>query len=266
MSTFLDTAKAAVALAVKTSLKYYKGDIRVETKPDRSPVTQADKESELAIIALLTERYPSHAILGEEGGAHEKQSEHRWIIDPVDGTRGFARGGTFWGPLVALEHKGEVVVGAMAMPALGEMYYAEKGGGTWHVSIDKAGRALSEAKRMHVSSIAAWEDATLSLGELQRLLGGPKKDVVAALASTAANARCFGDLAACAMLFCGRAEAWIEGGVQIWDLAALKILVEEAGGRFTDLDGKPTHTSGHALATNGKFHDVILAQLKRTQT
>lgn len=258
----LETAKDCVALAVRCSLKYFRGDIRVETKPDRSPVTQADKESEQAIVQLLTGRYPEHAILGEEGGAHEKPSDHRWIIDPVDGTRGFSRGGTFWGPLVALEVKGEIVVGAMALPALGEMYYAEKGGGTWHVAIDREGRVVSEPKRLHVSAISVWEDATLSLGELQRLMGGPKKDAVAKLAATAANARCFGDLAACSMLFAGRAEAWIEGGVQIWDLAPLKILVEEAGGRFTDLDGLPTHTSGHALATNGKFHDQILQALR----
>jgi histidinol-phosphatase len=260
----LDTAKECVALAVRCSLKYFRGDVRVETKPDRSPVTQADKESELAIVELLSKRFPDHAILGEEGGAHEKKSDYRWIIDPVDGTRGFARGGTFWGPLIALEHKGEIVTGAMALPALGELYFAENGGGTWQQAIDRDGKTQGEPKRVSVSAVSAWEDATLSLGELQRLMGGPKKDAVAKLAATAANARCFGDLAACAMLFCGRAEAWIEGGVQIWDLAPLKILVEEAGGRFTDLDGKPTHTSGHALATNGKFHDAILQALRST--
>jgi histidinol-phosphatase len=259
----LDTAKDCVALAVGCSLKYFRGDVRVETKPDRSPVTQADKESELAIVDLLTKRHPDHAILGEEGGAHEKPSDYRWIIDPVDGTRGFSRGGTFWGPLIALEHKGEVVVGAMALPALGELYFAEKGQGAFFQAIDRQGKPTSEPKRQRVSSVAAWEDATLSLGELQRLMAGPKKDAVAKLAAGAANARCFGDLAACAMLFCGRAEAWIEGGVQIWDLAPLKILVEEAGGTFTDLDGKPTHTSGHALATNGKFHAQILEALRK---
>lgn len=258
----LDTAKECVAFAVRTSLKYYKGDIRVETKPDRSPVTQADKESELGIVELLQKRFPEHSVLGEEGGAKGSGSDFRWIIDPVDGTRGFSRGGTFWGPLIALEHKGEIVTGAMALPALGEMYFATKGQGSWQQAIDREGKALGEPKRVQVSAISAWEDATLSLGELQRLMAGPKKDAVAKLAATAANARCFGDLAACSMLFCGRAEAWIEGGVQIWDLAPLKILVEEAGGRFTDLDGKPTHTSGHALATNGKFHDAILKALR----
>ena len=262
MTAYLDTAKDAVALAVQHSLKYFQNDVRVETKPDRSPVTQADKESEAAIVALLETRFKDHAILGEESGAHDKPSDYRWIIDPLDGTRGFSRGGTFWGPLIALEHKGEVIVGAMALPALGEMYFAEKGQGAWQVAIDKQGRATGEPKRVQVSAISDWADATLSLGELQRLSVGPRKDAINNLAGTAANARCFGDLAACAMLFCGRAEAWIEGGVQIWDLAALKILVEEAGGRFTDHDGKPTHTSGHALATNGKHHDRILALLK----
>ncbi len=263
MSDYIDTATQAVGLAVRCSLKHFRRGVRVETKPDRSPVTAADKESEAAIVAWLNQRHPDHAILGEESGAHAGKNDHmRWIIDPLDGTRGFSRGGTFWGPLVALEEDGRVICGAMALPALGEMYYAERGGGCFFVRVDAEGRSVGAPERVSVSRVRDWREATLSLGELQRILGGPRKDAVSAVAGRAAQARCYGDLAACAMLFCGRAEAWIETGVQIWDLAALKILVEEAGGKFTDLDGNDTHTSGHALATNGHFHDEILAALR----
>jgi len=263
MLDYIDTAKRAVALAVHCSMKHFRHGVRVETKPDRSPVTAADKESEAAIVALLTERHPDHAILGEESGAHAgKSARMRWIIDPLDGTRGFSRGGSFWGPLVALEEDGVIVCGAMALPVLGEMYWAGKGTGTHLVKIDAEGKETAPAQRVTVSALSDWQEATLSLGELQRMMTGAHKEQIASLAGRAAQASCFGDLAACAMLFTGRAEAWIETGVQIWDLSALKILVEEAGGRFTDLEGKDTHTSGHALATNGVFHDEILAALR----
>jgi histidinol-phosphatase len=254
MSTFteieraVDVARRAVKAAGDAALRHFRAGVRVETKPDRSPVTAADREAEAAVLALLRADFPDHAILGEETGEHAGMAGLRWIVDPIDGTRGFTRGGPFWGPLVALQHDGRVVAGAMALPVLGTTYWAGRGLG-----------AFRDGERLHVSGIAAWEHATLSLGEMRDLLGRPS---IVDLARAAASARCYGDLAGCAMLLDGRADAWIEGGVKPWDLAPLQILVEEAGGRFTDFAGTPTVETGNAVATNGPLHDHVLRALR----
>jgi histidinol-phosphatase len=252
----MDVARRAAEAASAASLAHFRRGVSVERKPDRSPVTQADRDSEAAILAVVREAFPDHAFLGEETGAHAGSAEARWIVDPLDGTKGFTRGRGFWGALVALEHQGRVVAGAMAMPALGETYWAARGLGAWL----RAGQA--EPVRLRVSGIQDWADATLSFGEPHVLFRPPMLERVASLALAAQAARCYGDLAGCALVLRGEAEAWIEAGVQIWDLAPLQILVEEAGGRFTDLDGNPTHASGSCIASNGHVHEHVLRALR----
>ncbi len=252
----MDTARRAVEAASAASLAHFRRGVRVEVKPDRTPVTVADRESEAAVLAIVREAFPSHGFLGEETGAHAGSgTTTRWIVDPLDGTKGFTRGRGFWGPLVALEHEGEIVAGAMALPALGETYWAARGRGAWLRAGDAA------PARLAVSGIGAWEDATLSLGEPHVLFRPPMLERVAALATSAQCARCYGDLAGCALVLQGKAEAWIEAGVQLWDLGPLQILVEEAGGRFTDLDGRATVASGSCVASNGRVHDHVLRAL-----
>lgn len=246
----LDTARCAVAAASAASLKHFRQGVVVEEKPDRTPVTAADREAEAAILAVIRDAFPAHDILTEESGAHGVGADSRWIVDPLDGTRGFSRGGPFWGPLVALEHRGEIVAGAMALPALGESYWAARGLGCYR-----------DGERLRVSGVAVWAEATVSLGELRALLEPPHGAGVSALIRTAASARCYGDLAGCALVLNGRAEAWLEAGVKVWDLAPLKVLVEEAGGRFTDFAGRPTVESGAAVASNGLVHEHVLAAL-----
>jgi histidinol-phosphatase len=248
----LDVARRAAEAGAAAALAHFRAGVKVELKPDRSPVTAADRDAEAAILAAIRRDFPDHAVLAEETGAHAGSAASRWIVDPLDGTRGFARGGSFWGPLVALEHEGEIVAGAMALPALGELYWAARGRGAW----TKLGAGTPT--RLEVSGVPAWEDATLSLGEMHYVLRGELRDPVLALAISCAQTRCYGDLAGCAMVLTGRAEAWVEAGVKIWDLGPLKVLVEEAGGRFTDLAGRPTHTSGECVASNGKVHDRVL--------
>jgi histidinol-phosphatase len=252
----LDTARRAAEAGGTAAMRHFRTGVRVEIKPDRSPVTAADREAEAAIVGLVRASFPGHAILGEESGAHAG-SGARWIVDPIDGTRGFTRGGSFWGPLVAFEVDGEVLAGAMAMPALGEVYWAARGRGAWRS--DRGGPPV----RLQVSGIAAWDEATLSLGEQKFLYAAERREPLLGLVTTAAQARGYGDLAGCAMVLDGRAEAFVEAGVQVWDIAPLKILVEEAGGRFTDLDGRPTHQSGHCVASNGLTHDHVVAALRR---
>jgi histidinol-phosphatase len=251
----MDVARRAVEAASAASLAHFRRGVRVERKPDRTPVTQADRDSEAAILAIVREAFPDHAFLGEETGAHAGSAETRWIVDPLDGTKGFTRGRGFWGALVALEHQGRIVAGGMALPALGETYWAARGLGAWL----RAGDAAPE--RLRVSAIADWADATLSFGEPHVLFRPPMLERLAALALSAQAARCYGDLAGCALVLQGKAEAWVEAGVQIWDIAPLQILVEEAGGVFTDLDGNPTHASGACIASNGLVHEHVLRAL-----
>ena len=239
----LGVARDAVAAGGAAALAHLRRGVVVETKPDLTPVTAADRAAEDEIIGVIRAAFPDHAILGEEGGARGSGAV-RWIVDPIDGTRGFARGGIMWGPMVALEVAGELVVGALALPALGATYWAARGQGAWR-----------DGTRLAVSAIAEIGDATVSLGELKRMAARPG---VQALIARAASVRCYGDLAGCTMVLDGRAEVWIEGGVQPWDVAAPAILIREAGGRYTDWTGAPSFESGYAIASNGAIHDEIL--------
>ncbi len=252
----LATARRAAEAGAAASLRHFSAGLAVELKPDRTPVTRADREAEAAIVAVIRAAFPDQALLGEETGAHPGSAEWRWIVDPLDGTKGFTRGRAFWGPLVALEERGAVVAGAMALPVAAEVYWAARGRGAW---LSTAG---GPPARLAVSRIADWREATLSLGEPHVLLAPPLLAPIARLATAAQSARCYGDLAGCALVLKGQAEAWIEAGVQLWDIAPLQILVEEAGGRFTDHAGAPTHASGHCVASNGAVHERVLAALR----
>jgi histidinol-phosphatase len=251
LSLALDTAIRAVQAASKASLRHFRADITIELKPDRSPVTQADKDAETAIVCVIRAAFPDHSLLTEESGALPGSPESRWIVDPLDGTRGFTRGGQFWGPLVALEHRGEIVAGAMAMPVLGETYWAARGEG-----------AFRDGTRLRLSSQTEWTDATLSVGELSRMLRLPQAEQLESLLRSCTSVRGFGDVAACAMLLNGRADVWMEGGVQHWDLAPAQILIEEAGGRMTDFDGLTSPASGTALGANERLHAHALETLR----
>jgi histidinol-phosphatase len=251
----LATARRAVEAAARASLAHFRRGVRVEVKPDRTPVTAADRDAEAAVVAVVRAAFPGHAILGEESGAHAGDAATRWIVDPIDGTRGFTRGGPFWGPLVALEHDGAVVAGAMAMPALGETYWAARGRGAWMA------REAGEPVRLRVSGVSDWAESSFSFGEFRGVFAPDRERAMLSLCRTAAQARCYGDLAGAAMVLSGRAEAWVEAGVQVWDIAPLQILAEEAGGRFTDLAGKATATSGNCVLSNGLVHDHVLRAL-----
>ena len=245
-SRALTVAREGVAAAGAAALAHLRKGIVVETKPDLSPVTAADRAAEDEIVAIIRAAFPDHAILGEEGGERGTGTT-RWIVDPIDGTRGFARGGIMWGPMIALEDRGELVVAAMALPAQGITYWAAKGEG-----------AYRDGTRLQVSGVADLADATLSLGELRRMV---QRQGIVDLMGRAASTRCYGDLAGCALVLDGKAEAWIEGGVKPWDLAAPALLVAEAGGRFTDWQGGPSFEAGYGIASNGVLHDAVLRAL-----
>jgi histidinol-phosphatase len=243
----VDAARAAGGIA----MRYYRGGFDVTTKPDQTPVTQADREAEQAVVETLRKAFPDHGFLGEEFGATGPQ-ERRWIVDPIDGTRNFVRHIPIWAVLIGLEEAGDVTAGAIYNPVTDEMYSAYRGGG-----------AFLNGERLRVSAIAELAKATFlhaGLGIVRQAGWWPGFEK---LIDGTRTQRGPGDYLGYALVASGRGEIYAELDLKPWDLAPCKIVVEEAGGRFTDFDGQPTIYSGTTLATNGHLHDATLALLRR---
>jgi histidinol-phosphatase len=231
----LRLADAADAIAMA---RYRARDLVVETKPDQTPVTDADHAVEQAVREILAAERPGDAILGEEFGTGE--GARRWVVDPIDGTRNFARGIPVWATLIALEEDGVVRLGVVSAPALGRRWHAERGGGAW-----------SGGDRLHVSAVRRVEDAVLSFALEQP---------IPALAATAWHARGYGDFWSHMLLAEGAIDGAVDAvGVSVWDLAPIQVIVEEAGGRFSDATGVSRIDGGSAISSNGHLHDVLLA-------
>ena len=242
----LDAAVEAARAAGAIALKYFRGRFEVTLKPDATPVTQADREAERAIVEILGRAFPEHGVLGEEFGGHGS-TEVRWIIDPIDGTKNFVRGIPVWATLIGLEERGEITVGVIHNPVTGELYTARRGGG-----------AFLNGERIHVSAIAELGGATLVHAGLGLFREAGRWESFVRLVDATERQRGFGDYSGYGLVAEGKAELYLEVDLKPWDLAPCKILVEEAGGRFSDLDGRPTIYSGTALATNGRLHDAAL--------
>jgi histidinol-phosphatase len=244
----LDAARTAGAIA----LRYFRGDLRVMRKADRTPVTQADHEAEAAIVERLRPAFPDIGFLGEEFGAQGGQSR-RWIVDPIDGTKNFVRGIPFWATLLALEEEGEITLGVVHSPATGELFWGRRGQGAWVDGVP-----------LRVSAVDDLADAMLvhsSLNLLRPLDGGRCWDGFVRLLERTDRQRGFGDYFGYTFVLRGQAELMLEADVKPWDIAPFKVLAEEAGGRFTDFAGRPTIYSGNALVSNGRLHADALAVL-----
>jgi histidinol-phosphatase len=246
----LDAAVDAARAAGRIALGYYRGAFEVTIKADRTPVTQADREAEQAIVEILRRAFPDDGFLGEEFGAKGPQAR-RWIIDPIDGTRNFVRRIPLWATLIAREEDGEITVGVVHNPVTGELYTARRGAGAW---LDGA--------PIRVSPVRTLDKAQLIHAGLDIMRRGGYWDGFVRLIDATDRQRGFGDYAGYALVADGRAEIYLEMDLKPWDLAPCKLLVEEAGGRFTDFEGRPTIYSGTALATNGHLHDATLALLR----
>ncbi|MHC5011031.1 MAG: inositol monophosphatase family protein [Planctomycetota bacterium] len=248
----VDVAREAVEAGGARALAWWKQAPPTTEKSDGSPVSKADRESEAAILEVVRGAFPDHDVLSEESGAiGSGLSDWRWICDPLDGTLGFLRGDRTWGPLLALEHRGLIVAGAMHMPVQGDTWWARRGGGCFR-----------NHERIHVSDVDDFERATLAVGFIRGLLAEPHGENALELICQAKRVRCPGDLAGCAMVLEGRADVWLEAGVHEWDLAAGRILVEEAGGRFSDFNGAASHCMGTAIGSNRRLHDHVLRVLR----
>jgi histidinol-phosphatase len=241
VSADLDLALRLADAADAISLPRFRSGLTIETKPDLTPVTEADRAVEAELRRLLADERPDDAILGEEHGASGTGSR-RWIIDPIDGTRNYARGIPVWATMIALEEDGGVQVGLVSAPALGRRWWAERGLGSF-----------ADGIQTHVSAIAAVEDAVLSFA-----VHGD----VGTLARRAWHARGFGDFWPYMLVAEGAIDGAFDGpGVKEWDLAATQVIVEEAGGRFSDYAGVRRIDGGTAVASNGLLHEELVRSI-----
>ena len=231
-------------------MRYYRTGFDVTIKSDLSPVTQADREAEAAIVESLVAACPDYGMLGEELGRRGNQ-ETRWIIDPIDGTRNFVRHIPLWATLIALEDRGELVVAVMHVPTTGELYTARRGAG-----------ARKNGEPIHVSKVDTLSQAFFIHAGLNLVRREGWWDAITRIADATDRQRGFGDYVGYGLVAEGKAEIYAELDLKPWDLAAPRLVVEEAGGRFTDLHGEPTIYSGSALATNGLLHAATLASLR----
>jgi histidinol-phosphatase len=248
----LELALELADIADEISLgRYQAADLVVTTKPDRTPVTEADKAVEAALRDMLAGERPGHAVLGEEDGATgDAESPWRWIIDPIDGTANYLRGVPIWATLIALEHAGEMVVGVASAPAMGHRWWAARGDG-----------AFVDGRPIHVSKVAAIEDAHLSSDGFDSWERHGGSDAFMALVRRCWRTRGFGDFWQHMLVAEGAVDIALEPAVSLWDLAAVQVIVEEAGGRFTGLTGAPRADGGTACSTNGLLHDAVLEAL-----
>jgi histidinol-phosphatase len=253
LSLALELADAADEI---TLARYGAVDLAVSTKPDMTPVTEADTAAEQAIRGRLTDTRPGDVVFGEEYGSQGAESARRWIVDPIDGTKNYVRRIPVWATLLALEEDGECTVGVVSAPALGRRWWAARGQGAFGSEFGSSPRAV------RVSSVAALEDAQLTLAGQKELLAGSRRDGVLALIERCWRTRGFGDFWAYMLVAEGALEIAVDApGVSLWDLAAPLVIVEEAGGRFSDFDGQRTAGAGEGMATNGLLHDQVLELL-----
>jgi histidinol-phosphatase len=243
----LEAAQQAGCLA----LRYFNGDFEVEWKQDRSPVTVADREAESLLQGRLLGTFPEDGFLGEESGDKAGSSGFRWIIDPIDGTRNFVRGIPIWGTLVGLEYKGEQIAGVVAVPALGQNFRALRGDG-----------AYRDDRRLQVSAVAVLGEATLFHTSMVWFLRAGCAAVFQNLVERVQTERGYGDFYGHMLVAQGSGEIMVEHGVHPWDMAALKPIVEEAGGRFSDWNNNPTIYRPDVLVSNGKLHADALKILR----
>jgi histidinol-phosphatase len=250
-SEFLSAALDAARAAADISRAYFNGNFTVTTKADLTPVTQADVECEHAIRDLILGRFPTHGFYGEETGKSQQDAEYLWLVDPIDGTKAFVRQYPFFSTQIALMHQGEIIIGVSCGTMMNELAWAEKGQGAW----------LNDAL-LRVSDISDPDRAAVSTGNIGSLAKSAGWDNLGTALARADRTRGYGDFYHYHLLAAGKIEAVIESDVNILDIAALAIIVSEAGGVFTDLNGKcPNLETRSVLAANATLHEHYLGAL-----
>lgn len=246
-------ALAAAAAAAEIIRNSYRRNIEVRIKADRSPVTEADVAAEAAIRRVLQGQFPEDGFYGEESAAERLDAECLWLVDPIDGTKSFVREYPMFSTQIALRRRGRLELGVSSAPVYGEVAWAERGQGAW-----------LDGTRLAVSRIGRFEDATISTGNLKTLAAGPRWAALGRMIARLDRIRGFGDFLHYHLLAAGKIEAVIESNIHILDIGALAVIVEEAGGRVTDLEGAPLSlASTSILASNGLLHEPILEEFRR---
>jgi histidinol-phosphatase len=254
-SPFLSTALDAARAAAEVIRRYYQQNLAVTIKSDKSPVTHADVESEQVIRKIISERFPNHGFYGEETGQSAIDAEYLWLVDPIDGTKAFVREYPFFSTQIALMHRGRLIVGVSSAPVYGELAYGE-------ISQGMKSAVLNE-RSIRVSEIDSIERCAISSGNLKTLASGPKWAAYGNLVARANRIRGYGDFLHYHLLAAGKIDVVIESDVNILDIAALAVIVEAAGGTFTDLHGNPVGLdTTTVLATNGRLHEQVLEALR----
>ncbi len=243
-----DSADAA------TLHRYKALDLKIETKPDLTPVSDADKATEELIRSTLKRARPRDAIIGEEFG-NTGYSRRRWIIDPIDGTMNYVRGVPVWATLIALMDDEDVVVGLVSAPALGRRWWASRGSGAW------TGRSLSSATRCVVSNVSTIADASFAYSSVMSWEEVGRLDGFLDLARDCWRTRAYGDFWSHMLVAEGAVDVSAEPELKLWDTAALSVIVTEAGGRVTSVEGTPGPDAGSLVCTNGALHEDVLGYL-----
>ena len=233
--------------------RYQSQDLVISTKPDNTPVTDADKATETAIRAILTKERPDDGVLGEEFGESDILGSRYWVIDPIDGTKNFMRAVPTWSTLIALVEDGEVVVGVVSAPALTRRWHASKGDGAYVCFNSGPPRKIS------VSKVSQIKDASVTYSDFVGF--GERKDAFISLIDQSWRSRGFGDFWSHMLVAEGSADIAVEPVLAVWDMAALDIIVREAGGSFTSITGEPGPHHGSGLSTNGILLDQVVKHL-----
>ncbi len=252
MALDLELALEACDLADRLTLSAFRRpSLAVETKADLSPVTEADKAAELAIRQLIGRERPADAVLGEEMGSTGR-GERRWVVDPIDGTVQFVHGIPVWATLLALEVDGAIELGVVSAPALGRRWWARRGQGAF------AGAPGDAGERISVSRVASLADASISCGCIRDF---PFPERLVELAVKVKHDRGFGDFWQHMLVAEGACDVALDPVDSLWDIAALQVIVEEAGGMFTDFAGARRLDGGNAVSSNGLVHPYVIAAL-----
>jgi len=259
-SAELEFALTLADRADAISLSRYQAlDLEITTKPDNSPVTDADKAVERAIIDAIATKYPSDGVVGEEFGSSGSKDRY-WVIDPIDGTKNFVRGVPTWATLIALVENEEVVASVVSSPALYRRWYASAGGGAFVVEGGSV-KASPAPRKLNVSKVSQLSDASITYSDFQGW--GARRANFEKLLDGAWRTRGLGDFWSHMLVAEGAVDVAIEPSLALWDMAALDLIVREAGGKFTSLDGVDGPFGPNAISSNGALHSAILEALNQ---
>lgn len=253
MKELLAVALQAANAARELILSYYNGDFDIEIKADQTPVTVADRGAEKLIREIIHGVFPEHGIFGEEYGAENKDTEYLWLVDPIDGTKSFVKRYGMFSTQIALMHRGELILGVSCAPAMNELVWATRGGGTFNTE-----------GQLHVSQVDSINQASISTGNIQSLAAGKRWAALGRILARTNRTRGYGDYYHYHRLAAGQLDAVVESDVNILDIAALYVIVTEAGGLFTDLDGRaPDLDTRSVLAATPALHAALAAELNQ---